>query len=99
MWHARLVMIKNTAYAWRQMVFFLALLPESGVFDFIRWAEDHLNGQKEAFQKRFRPALNGLVLAAKGVTADSNAAKNSNAIRFLGWSKTKHWLATDDQDK
>src|SRR5262249_41163031 len=25
-WHAKLTMLKNTAYAWRQMVFFLALL-------------------------------------------------------------------------
>ena len=26
-WHAKLIMVKNTAYAWRQMIFFLALLP------------------------------------------------------------------------
>ena len=27
-WHARLIMVKNTAYAWRQMIFFLSLLPK-----------------------------------------------------------------------
>ena len=41
-WHARLIMVKNTAYAWRQMVFFLALLPDRSVADFLVWAEDHL---------------------------------------------------------
>jgi hypothetical protein len=96
-WHARLVLLKNTAYAWRQMVFFLALLPESGVSDFLRWAEGHLNEQKEGFRKRFRPALKGLMLAAEGVPLDSDAAKNSIALRFLGWSKTRHWLTTDIQ--
>jgi hypothetical protein len=26
--HARLIILKNTAYPWRQMIFFLALLPD-----------------------------------------------------------------------
>ncbi len=37
-WHARLIMVKNTAYAWRQMIFFLALLPKLEVAEFLRWA-------------------------------------------------------------
>jgi hypothetical protein len=41
-WHACVIMLKNTAYAWRQMVFFLALLPENAVADLQRWADDHL---------------------------------------------------------
>jgi len=46
-WHARLNIVKNTAYAWRQMVFFLALLPDRNVADFILWAEDHLSDQSD----------------------------------------------------
>jgi hypothetical protein len=94
-WHANLIQIKNTAYAWRQMVFFLALLPNRNVTDFLRWAEDHLHEQPEEFRNRFSPALRGLVLATKGYSIDSDSARRSGAYRFLGWSKTRHWLITD----
>jgi hypothetical protein len=88
-WHATLIMLKNTAYAWRQMIFFLALLPERGVADFLQWAEAHLDEQPEEFRNRFRPALDGLALAAGGRSPES--------WRFLGWSKTRHWLSGLDQ--
>ena len=35
-------MIKNSAYAWRQMIFFLALLPTDTTDTFLAWAHDHL---------------------------------------------------------
>jgi hypothetical protein len=91
-WHARLVMLKNTAYAWRQMIFFLALLPGSDVADFLSWAQRHLGQQPGAFQNRFRPALAGLILAANGGSLDGDPAGREGARRFLGWSKEKHWL-------
>jgi hypothetical protein len=94
-WHARLIQIKNTAYAWRQMIFFLALQPPSSVADFLGWAEDHFNEQPEAFRNRFRPALTGLVLAAKGYSLDSEESKQAGARRFLGWSKSRHWLLSE----
>jgi hypothetical protein len=94
-WHARLITLKNTAYAWRQMVFFISLLPFSEVAGFLRWAEDHLNGQSEAFQTRFRPVWKGLALAAKGHSPDSEA----DARRFLGWSKTRHWLLPEAESR
>ncbi len=95
-WHARLVMLKNTAYAWRQMIFFLTLLPDSDVAAFLRWAGDHLDEQRDEFRDRFRPALNGLVLAAGGRSPAGNCGSESGR-RFLGWSNTKHWLLTDVQ--
>jgi hypothetical protein len=88
--HARLIMLKNAAYAWRQMVFFLALGKPREVADFLSWADAHLGEQKDAFQTRFRPALKGLALAASGNLIEDNPT--SGARRFLGWSKTKHWL-------
>ncbi len=91
-WHARLIQVKNSAYAWRQMVFFLALLPENRVADFLLWAENHLNAQPAAFQQRFRPALKGL-MAATGQAMDSELAVG--AERFLGWSDKKHWLLVE----
>jgi hypothetical protein len=96
-WHARLKMLKNTAYAWRQMVFFLALLPSRDVDGFLRWAEGQLNAQEEDFRKRFEPALRGLVLVADGESLDQHPASRSDARRFLGWSTTRHWLLADVQ--
>jgi hypothetical protein len=96
-WHARLKMLKNTAYAWRQMVFFLALLPNRDVAGFLRWAEGHLDAQKEDFRKRFAPALRGLVLVANGASVDQDPGRKPDARRFLGWSNTTHWLLADVQ--
>jgi hypothetical protein len=85
-------MLKNTAYAWRQMIFFLALLPGREVADFLSWAQGHLAGQPDAFRDRFQPALSGLIRAANGVSLDGDQAGRAGARRFLGWSKEKHWL-------
>ncbi|HEY9870429.1 MAG TPA: hypothetical protein V6D08_14790, partial [Candidatus Obscuribacterales bacterium] len=93
-----LKMLKNTAYAWRQMIFFLSLLPERDVAGFLRWAEGHLEAQREDFRNRFAPVLQGLVLVANGAAIDQQPARTSDARRFLGWSKTKHWLLADVQD-
>jgi hypothetical protein len=94
-WHARLIMIKNTAYAWRQMVFFLALLPDRSVADLLVWAEDHFSDQSEEFRIRFRPALKGLVIAADGGSIDNDSARRQDVRRVLGWSKERHWLLTN----
>jgi len=94
-YHTRLSHIKNTAYAWRQMIFFLAHLPQPEVAEFLRWAQEHLNQQPEAFRNHFRPALTGLVLATEGCSLDDDAIKQTGARCFLGWSKSKHWLVSD----
>lgn len=91
-WHADLIRIKNTAYAWRQMNFFLSLLPAAEVAEFLRWAEDHLSQQSAEFKTRFEPALRGLTLAAAGHSPEGRTAERSGARRFLGWSTDRHWL-------
>ena len=91
-WHASLIMLKDTAYAWRQMVFFLALIPSASVRMFLTWADEHLDKQEEEFQSRFRPALQGLVMAAQGRSLDDPSTSMQGTRRFLGWSKTRHWL-------
>lgn len=90
-WHARLIMIKNTAYAWRQMIFYLSMQPEM-IEPFLAWADEHFAAQAEAFQTRFQPAMEGLKLAAAGQALDAAALQKSSAKRFLGWSREKHWL-------
>jgi hypothetical protein len=97
-WHARLIMLKNTAYAWRQMVFFLSLLPREMVAEFLGWAEGYLEDQREEFRNRFRPALKGLALAAEGRSLEAESDENRDVRRFLGWSKARHWLLPESDD-
>ncbi|MGD1898776.1 MAG: hypothetical protein ACFB16_17700 [Phormidesmis sp.] len=104
-WHAQLINLKNTAYAWRQMIFFLSLLPEETVDACLQSMNAHLCEQDPAFESRFRPALAGLILARQQYPTgtfsrnkdlfDSSQAKTINARRFLGWSNTKHWLMAE----
>jgi hypothetical protein len=63
------------------------------VEEFLLWAEDDFSKQPAAFQQRFRPALNGLTLAAAGHAMDSDLALG--AARFLGWSDKRHWLLVE----
>jgi hypothetical protein len=90
--HARLIMLKNTAYAWRQMLFFLALLPRKDLPEFLQWAEQHLGKQREDFRSRFTPAWKGLLMAVEGKPLENEAAMALGARCFCGWSNTTHWM-------
>ncbi len=90
-WHARLIMVKNTAYAWRQMVFYLSLLTESQQAAFLSWADEQLASQRPAFRDTFQPALDGLRSALQG-DGSKPGGKLRRGRQFLGWSKKKHWL-------
>lgn len=94
-WHARLIIIKNTAYAWRQMLFFLSFMPSQEVESFISWADEYLRQQQSEFQTRFRPALSGLAIVAGGGTI----VDDSHGRQFFGWSKEQHWLLPEGADK
>ncbi|WP_145172329.1 hypothetical protein [Gimesia aquarii] len=87
-WHASLITFKNTAYAWRQMVFYLSLVSENDLLFFLDWAQDYLSQQPSVFQSQFHPALLGLQLAASEKSIESDR----NARRFLGWTNGRHWL-------
>lgn len=101
--HARLIQVKNAAYASRQMVFFLALLPSERIPAFVAWAQAHLDTQSENFSVRFQPALRGLELAARsvsarGVSIDPPCAapgSGPKARRLLGWCNGTHELLAD----
>ena len=90
--HATLIMLKNTAYAWRQMVFYLSLLPGDQADPFLAWAEEHLREQEESFRVRFTPALRGLIATHTGSSLDDGATQAEGARRFLGWTTSRHWL-------
>ena len=88
--HARLITVKNTAYAWRQMIFFLSLTNDGERREFLSWAGEQLHKQSDEFQQRFRPAMIGFELAIAGDSIEAHSA--TGARRFLGWSKGPHWL-------
>lgn len=85
-WHSQLIVLKNSAYAWRQMIFFLSLARPQEVAPFMRSAQVHLVEQPTAFRDRFAPVLEGLRAAVNGDRPDSAGRV------FLGWSKERHWL-------
>jgi hypothetical protein len=85
-WHARLIMLKNTAYAWRQMIFYLSFLAGADVTQFLEWAQNHLLQQRSDFQTRFSPALRGLV----SVHAGASGRTDGGIVPFLGWTQTQH---------
>ena len=91
-WHARLITVKNTAYAWRQMLFYLSFISAGEFTDFVAWATSHLATQPSDFQVRFRPAFEGLLASSVGRSAHRLDDTCGAGRKFLGWSKSRHWL-------
>jgi hypothetical protein len=90
-WHQTLVNLKNSAYAWRQLAFYLSFVP--AVPDFLQWARVQLERVDDVFRQRFEPAIRGLEMAASGVaSSDAEFAAGGGCV-FTGWSTDRHWLA------
>ncbi|GAA2760819.1 hypothetical protein [Actinopolymorpha rutila] len=88
--HGALQMIKNTAYAWRQAVFFLSLCDEQAQ----RAAVTRLRQQVSdaGIQDRFAPAVDGLAhVIAGGRFTDNGMVDGNDGRRFLGWTIGPHW--------
>lgn len=90
-WHEMLINLKNSAYAWRQLVFYLSLEPD--VPAFLAWAREQVASADAPFRQRFEPALRGLELAAQGLRSDVPAFSAGGGRVFTGWSTDRHWLA------
>lgn len=95
-WKSRLRAVKNAAYAWRQMVFFLSVAPAGTTDAFLARAHEWSAQQPGALRARLAPALAGLSRAARGlpVEAPVSVAEPYGARRFLGWTTGTHWLLT-----
>lgn len=91
-WHSRLIMVKNTAYAWRQMIFYLSMLEVGRRDATMERIEASFCQQPEAFRSRFDPAMRGLRLAAAGERLPQREEGLNGARVFLGWTTGKHWL-------
>ncbi len=86
----QLVRVKNTAYAWRQMVFYLSFV--SNVPAFLAWARAQLAKYDAAFGARFEPVMRGLELAAAGIPSTARAFEAAGGRVLTGWSTERHWL-------
>jgi hypothetical protein len=90
--------IKNAAYAWRQMVFYLSISHDraaGGVdepADFTVWARARIASCDEPFRTRFEPALRGLELAIAGTWSTWAGFVAGGGRVFTGWSTERHWL-------
>lgn len=88
--------IKDTAYAWRQLVFHLSLCPPAEQRRVLDELEVEAARHPAHVTARLAPALAGLRLVAEGGTfAPDGTADGGRARRLLGWSTDGHWLATD----
>jgi len=80
--------IKDLAYAWRQMVFFISRLDEPEQGAVLAWAEERLEACQADVVARLRPAVDGLAQVVAGGTLDGDAPGR----RVLGWSVDRHWM-------
>lgn len=85
--HGQLIQLKNSASAWRQMLFFASLAPREERATFLSSVRAHFQTQPEPFRERFGPAFRGLERALRGASPESDDSR-----RFLGWSVERHWL-------
>ena len=88
--HAVLIKLKNSAYAWRQMLVFLSFASESESREFLDWANEHMSHEPASFRARFRPAMTGLENAIAATFDGSKIPKTHQP--FYGWALGEHWL-------
>ncbi len=92
---ARLQMVKNTAYAWRQGLYFLSFLDQPAQLRACDALEALVLEGNSEWVGRFEPVLEGLRHVVEGgrFDADGLATRDGRpARRFLGWSVGPHWL-------
>lgn len=87
--------IKDTAYAWRQMLFHLSLCEEAERVAVLAWIEADITRRPPPVRARLAPALAGLRLVAAGASfGPDGTAEHGRARRLLGWSTDGHWMRT-----
>lgn len=93
-WRAALQRLKNTAYALRQLLYFLSRARPEEVERFAVRAAEHVARQGEEFQRRFAPVLRGLEWVLIGGEFDAQGLVGGDPAagrRLLGWAVGRHW--------
>jgi hypothetical protein len=86
-WQPQLRKVKDAAYAWRHLVFFLSFVDEPTQRAFVGWARGELGKVP-----RLAPAVRGLAHVVDGGAFAADGTGPDGARRFLGWSTERHWL-------
>ncbi|MFG2372793.1 hypothetical protein ACGFY9_15105 [Streptomyces sp. NPDC048504] len=88
--------IKDTAYAWRQLVFHLSLCAPAEQRRVLDDLDAEAARHADHVAARLAPVLAGLRLVADGGGfAPDGTADGGRARRLLGWTTDGHWLAMD----
>jgi len=87
-YHAELISLKNSAYAWRQMVALMSELPESELDDVITKLQSNLSHRSINLQSRLTPIMQTLANVAIEETYVSDQSR-----QFLGWTTDRHKLS------
>lgn len=94
-WRATLQMLKNTAYAWRQAIFYLSFCTEDQQLAAMERIRQALPNQGPA--TGLRVVADGLEHVIRGGRFDANGrAVSGEGRRFLGWAVGRHWLLPED---
>lgn len=83
--------VKNAAYAWRQMLFFLSLSTWEEQEALPTYAEQQLVTQPDHVRARLAPAVTGLAHVINGGKFDPDGRAGTGR-RLLGWTTTEHWM-------
>ncbi|HET9172945.1 MAG TPA: hypothetical protein VFN97_26190 [Actinospica sp.] len=85
-----LPLIKDLAYAWRQILFYLSM-PDADVDAFLFGAHIALAERGPAMEAMLSPVLDGLDAIAHGGAFDASG-RVGDGYQFTGWSTGGHWL-------
>lgn len=91
-YHARLIMTKSTAYAWRQLVFYLSMLSPLDLNAAFASIEQKFESLPNEFKVRFAPVVIGLREAIGGLVLPQHEFTIGGGRVFLGWTTGSHWL-------
>ncbi|MCA2217155.1 hypothetical protein [Jidongwangia harbinensis] len=84
--------IKDIAYAWRHLVFYLSLCEPADVTTRLaHWSRD-LDNRPGHVRAALAPALAGLAHVAAGNTVAPDGTAGTGR-RLLGWTTDRHWMA------
>jgi hypothetical protein len=86
-----LATIKDLAYAWRQMVFFLSRCDTGEQTIFLVQLSEDLAAAPASVRERLLPAIAGLHHVLDGGTFDPDGTAGDGR-RLTGWTTGRHWL-------
>ncbi|MGI5183594.1 hypothetical protein ACQEVZ_45810 [Dactylosporangium sp. CA-152071] len=86
-----LPVVKDIAYAWRHLVFYLSM-PGADPAEFVRTVRSDADGLPFHVQIRLQPAIGGLEHVVTGGTFPPDGTAAPDRRRLLGWSTRGHWM-------